>query len=116
MWRRLRTPGSGRRTSPAQGLLVTGNYFELLGARPMLGRLLRPEDSSIRGAGAVVVLSHQSWRSRYGADPSIIGQRISLGRQRFEVVGVTRSPCAIGRPGARQLLGAADDGGRICRC
>ncbi len=73
----------------SEGLLVTGNYFELLGARPMLGRLLRPEDSSIRGAGAVVVLSHQIWRSRYGADPSIIGQRVSLGRQRFEVVGVT---------------------------
>ena len=70
------------------GLLVTGNYFELLGARPALGRLLRPDDAAVRGGAAVVVLSHNAWRSRYGADPSIIGQRVSLGRQRFEVVGV----------------------------
>jgi predicted permease len=71
------------------GLLVTGNYFELLGARPALGRLLRPDDAAARGARAVVVLSYQTWRSRYGSDPAIVGQRISLGRQRFEVVGVT---------------------------
>jgi predicted permease len=73
---------------PMPGLLVTGNYFELLGARPALGRLLRPDDAAVRGGAAVVVLSHHAWRSRYGADPSIIGQRVSLGRQRFEVVGV----------------------------
>jgi predicted permease len=72
-----------------QGLLVTGNYFELLGARPALGRLLRPDDAAARGGVAVVVLSHQTWRSRYGSDPAIVGQRILLGRQRFEVVGVT---------------------------
>ena len=71
------------------GLLVTGNYFELLGARPALGRLLRPGDSAARGARAVVVLSHQTWRSRYGSDPAIVGRQVSLGRQRFEVVGVT---------------------------
>jgi len=70
------------------GLLVTGNYFELLGARPALGRLLRPSDAAARGGAAVVVLSHQAWRSRYGSDPAIVGQRIQLGRQRFEVVGV----------------------------
>jgi predicted permease len=72
-----------------RGMLVTGNYFELLGARPALGRLLRPDDAAARGAEAVVVLSHQTWRSRYGSDPAIVGQRIPLGRQRFEVVGVT---------------------------
>jgi predicted permease len=70
------------------GLLVTGNYFELLGAHPALGRLLRPDDAATRGGVAVVVLSHQTWRSRYGSDPAIVGQRIPLGRQRFEVVGV----------------------------
>jgi predicted permease len=70
------------------GLLVTGNYFELLGARPALGRLLRPDDAAARGGKAVAVLSHQAWRSRYGSDPAIVGQRILFGRQRFEVVGV----------------------------
>src|SRR5215510_6782405 len=73
-----------------QGLLVSGNYFELLGARPALGRLLRPDDAVARGGKAVVVLTHSAWRSRYGGDPAIVGQRIQLGRQRFEVVGVTQ--------------------------
>jgi macrolide transport system ATP-binding/permease protein len=70
------------------GLLVTGNYFELLGARPALGRLLRPSDALARGAAPVVVLSNIAWRSRYGSNPAIVGQQIPLGRQRFEVVGV----------------------------
>ena len=73
-----------------QGLLVTGNYFEMLGARPALGRLLRPDDAAARGGNAVVVLTHNAWRSRHGADPAIVGQHIQLGRQRFEVVGVTQ--------------------------
>ena len=70
------------------GLLVTGNYFETLGARPALGRLLRADDAAGRGGMAVVVLSHNTWRSRYGSNPDIVGQQISLGRQRFEVIGV----------------------------
>src|SRR5262245_10876826 len=76
-------------TVSTRGLLVSGNYFELLGARPALGRLLRPDDAAARGGVAVVVLSLQTWRSRYGSDPTSVGQRILLGRQRFEVVGVT---------------------------
>ena len=75
-------------TVASGGLLVTGNYFTMLGARPALGRLLTPADVAVRGGEAVVVLSHRAWRARYGADPAIIGQRIALGRQRFEVVGV----------------------------
>jgi len=72
------------------GLLVSGNYFELLGAQPALGRLLRADDAAVRGGAAVAVLSHQIWRARFGADPAIVGQRITLGSQRFEVVGVTQ--------------------------
>jgi predicted permease len=73
-----------------EGLLVTGNYFEMLGSRPALGRLLRPDDAAARGGNAVVVLTYNAWRSRHGADPAIVGQHIQLGRQRFEVVGVTQ--------------------------
>jgi macrolide transport system ATP-binding/permease protein len=93
--RRLVTLAAGHDVSVMQdsvstlGQLVTGNYFELLGARPALGRLLRPSDATARGGAAVVVLSHNTWRSRYGSNPAIVGQHIQLGRQRFEVVGVT---------------------------
>ena len=75
---------------PTAGLLVTGNYFHLLGAPPALGRLLRPADAAARGGTPVVVLSYSAWRSRYGSNAAIVGQQIALGRQRFEVVGVTQ--------------------------
>ena len=80
-----------------RGLLVTGNYFEMLGARPAVGRLLRRDDAAARGAVPVVVLSHELWRSRCGSDPAIVGQRIALGRQRFEVVGVTEPHAQLTR-------------------
>jgi len=72
------------------GLLVTGNYFQVLGARPVIGRTLLPSDAIAPGSNAVAVLSEYAWRSRFGADPAIVGKRISLGRQSFEVVGVIR--------------------------
>jgi predicted permease len=71
------------------GGLVTGNYFAMLGATPALGRLLTPADAAAPGDRPVVVLSDHTWRTRYGADANIVGTLIELGRQRFEVVGVT---------------------------
>jgi predicted permease len=71
------------------GGLVTGNYFAMLGATPALGRLLTPADATAPGDRPVVVLSDLAWRTRYGANPNIVGTLIELGRQRFEVVGVT---------------------------
>jgi predicted permease len=84
------------------GGLVTGNYFQLLGTTPALGRLLTPADASAPGDRPVVVLSNYAWRTRYGGDVNIIGTQIELGRQRFEVVGVT-SPRS-GLPGT-EILG-----------
>jgi predicted permease len=75
--------------APLTGLLVTGNYFQVLGARAAMGRLLTPNDATAPGGGAVVVLSHAAWRSHHGADPAVIGKEIVLGRQRVTVVGVT---------------------------
>jgi predicted permease len=71
-----------------RGVLVTGNYFDLMGARPAVGRLLRPDDAAARGGRAVVVLSNEIWRGRYGSNPTIVGQLIQLGSRGFEVVGV----------------------------
>jgi len=75
--------------APASGLLVSGNYFQVLGARAAMGRLLTPDDATAPGGGIVVVLSQAEWRSHYGADAAIIGKEIALGRQRVTVVGVT---------------------------
>jgi len=83
------------------GLLVTGNYFQVLGARPVIGRTLLPTDAIAPGGNAVAVLSEWAWRSRFGADPTIVGKTIPLGRQSFEVVGVIRRGMVL--PGQQAL-------------
>ncbi len=75
---------------PLQGMLVSGSYFNVLGTQPVLGRLLTPGDATTPGGNPVAVLSEHTWRSRFGADPGIVGKQIELGRQSFEVVGVIR--------------------------
>jgi putative ABC transport system permease protein len=56
---------------------VSGNYFAMLGAEPVLGRALRPEDD-VRGAAPVLVLSHRAWQQRYGGSPDVVGRRLTM--------------------------------------
>jgi len=72
------------------GLLVTGNYFELIKPAMLLGRGLLPADADGDGA-PIVVLAERTWRSHYGADPGIVGRTVTLGRAPFKVVGVMRT-------------------------
>jgi len=78
-------PGSARLAS---GLLVTGNYFGLLGARVQLGRPILPEDDRLRSPEQVVVLSHELWRDVYASDPAVIGRTVRLNEAPYVVVGV----------------------------
>ena len=68
--------------------LVSGNYFDLLGARPVLGRGFLPEEDKVPGARPVVVLSYAFWQSRLGADPGIIGKSLTLNSLPYTVIGV----------------------------
>jgi putative ABC transport system permease protein len=68
--------------------LVSGNYFDVLGVRPRLGRMLSEADDRIAGASPVAVVSHSLWQRRLGGDPSAIGRRIRLNGFPFTVVGV----------------------------
>jgi len=70
-----------------KALYVTGNVFSVLGVDTMLGRTLR-EDETWQGKHTVVVLSHALWQRRFGGDPGVIGQNISLNGRSREVVGV----------------------------
>ena len=56
---------------------VSGGFFDLLGARPSVGRLLRPEDDRV-GAAPVVVLSHAAWQQKFGADTAVLGRRLTM--------------------------------------
>lgn len=85
------TLGQGAEVEQTRGLYVTGDYFDVVGARPSLGRLLRPDDDVVGNSQAVVVLSHDLWTNRYGSDPAMIGQAIQIGARPFEVVGVAQA-------------------------
>ena len=71
----------------AAGAKVTADFFTLLGVAPQLGRTLLPEE---QGAGAprVVVLGHDLWQTRFGADPNIVGRNVELDTEPFTVVGI----------------------------
>ncbi len=68
--------------------VVTGNYFDVLGMKPALGRTFLPDEDATLGSRPVVVLSHGLWQRRFGGDPAIVGKSITLNRQPFAVVGV----------------------------
>src|SRR5262249_54790471 len=74
----------------AYALLVTGNYFRMLGADAALGRLLEPSDTVVPGGAAVAVISHTLWKQRFDADPAVVGRKILVQGFPVEIVGVTR--------------------------
>ena len=67
-------------------LAVTGNYFELLGVRAARGRIFDQRDGA--AAGRPAVLTDSGWRSRFGADPEIVGRSFPIGGVTLDVVGV----------------------------
>ncbi len=71
-----------------QAEIVTGNYFDLLGLKPALGRLLTPQDDTAKNANPQLVLSYAYWKSRFAASPSVIGQTIRINGHPFTIVGV----------------------------
>ena len=69
------------------GETVTGNYFQLLGVQPVLGRMLGPEDDR-PGAARVAVISSGLWDRAFGRDPDILGRSLRIRSQPYLVVGV----------------------------
>lgn len=67
--------------------LVTGNFFEVMGLSPVLGRLTNAGDDG-KGVPPVMVLTHEFWTKRYGADSSIVGRQVKLDGSSVTVIGV----------------------------
>jgi putative ABC transport system permease protein len=67
--------------------LVTGNYFEVMGLSPILGRLTLPSDDGV-GVPPVMVLSHEFWMKRFGGDSGIVGQQLRMDGNSVTVIGV----------------------------
>src|ERR1700720_4673429 len=78
----------GDRAEWASGGIVSANYFDALGVRPILGRGFRPEEGTGRNAHPVTVISYRTWKDRYNADPAIIGKTQFLNGVQHTIVGV----------------------------
>ncbi len=111
-----------------QGLRATGNFFDVLGARARIGRLLRSSDEQPDG-DHVVVLTEPFWTRRFARDPAVVGQSIRLNSEPYVVVGVLEpgfvtpvrdvefvipfAPDRDGRRGARNSLNFIIAAGRL---
>jgi len=69
----------------ARGTIVSGNYFSMLGGGTAIGRPIQGTDTD-----GVLVLSHRAWRKWYGLNDAVLGSTVTVGRHRFEVIGVAR--------------------------
>ncbi len=71
---------------PVWGLMVSGDYFDVLGVRAALGRTLRPDEE--KTSAPVAVISHGFWQRRLGGDPDIVGRRVILNSAEVTIIGV----------------------------
>lgn len=72
------------------GVLVSGNYFSVLGVNSILGRTISPDDDTAANSHPVVVLSYGFWKEKFGADPNVVGRSINIRKNVFTVVGVAQ--------------------------
>jgi predicted permease len=70
------------------GYEASGNYFNVMGIKPLLGRFITPSDDVKVNGSEVMVLSYAGWQSRFGGDPNIVGKTIRLNKIPYTVIGV----------------------------
>ena len=82
--------GEGEQAQRVWGEAVSGNYFDVLRVKPLLGRFFLPEEQGDKpGAYPVAVISERLWRSRFQVDPGVIGRTIRVNRSELTIIGVT---------------------------
>jgi putative ABC transport system permease protein len=80
--------GSSAPTEVVQGELVSGNYFEVLRVRPVLGRAFSSEEDRTPNAHPVVVLGYGFWQRHFRSDPELVGRAVHLNGRPFTVIGI----------------------------
>jgi len=78
----------GDRGERASVGIVSANYFDALGVKPILGRGFKPEEGTGRNAHAVTVIGYRTWKDRYNLDPTIIGRTQLLNGVQHTIIGV----------------------------
>ncbi|HVN17662.1 MAG TPA: ABC transporter permease [Dongiaceae bacterium] len=69
-------------------LYVTGNYFEVMGVKPAMGRLIQPSEGATIGSDPVLVLSYSYWKTHFQGDPGIIGAKATVSGRPVTIIGV----------------------------
>ncbi|HLZ90641.1 MAG TPA: ABC transporter permease [Candidatus Acidoferrum sp.] len=82
------TWSGGAEPRQLQAQMVSASYFDLLGLRPASGRFFLPDEDTKPGGNNVVVLSHALWTNKFGANPSVVGQNLTLNATPYTVIGV----------------------------
>jgi predicted permease len=81
---------TGGEVRNAKGIRVSGDFFHVLGVEPILGRLLGPADDQPGCGISGADISYAFWQRNFAGDPSVIGKRLTLDGNSFQVIGVTR--------------------------
>jgi putative ABC transport system permease protein len=79
------------KTERGSGELVSGNYFEVLGVRPAIGRVFTLDDDRVPGGHPLVVLSHSYWTRHFGGDPGVLNKSVLVNNVEMTVIGVSRA-------------------------
>jgi predicted permease len=91
--------GDGQPARLSWGELVSGNYFEVMGVKPLLGRAFTPQESGDSlGAYPVAVISARLWRNYFNSDPRIVGKTVRVNRHSLTIVGVAPADFRGGSP------------------
>src|SRR5262245_19660817 len=80
--------GGGGKPERVWGMIVSGNYFDVMGVTPSPGRGFLPEEDRDPGAHPVAVISHGLWQRRFGGDPTLVGRQVPISNRAFTIVGI----------------------------
>jgi predicted permease len=70
------------------GMVTSANYFEVLGVRPILGRMFLPAEDEKPGGAPVAVISYRMWQTHFGGSPDVVGQTLEINQHPYTIVGV----------------------------
>ena len=94
--------GHGERPERVWAGIVSGNYFDVLGVKALIGRTFLPEEDRTPNTDPVSVIGYGLWQRRFGGDPSVLGRKVTLNEHDFTIIGVT--PRDFGSPFAGLAL------------
>ena len=83
--------GVNGQTERVPGEIVSGTFFQMLGVGAAIGRVITPEDDRVRDGSPVAVLSYDYWRNRFGGDPHIVGQTMTINNYVMTIIGVSQA-------------------------